>query len=73
MDDNWKRRFELIGVSEEQKQTKETMEFIYDFGEKSGRIENVTSENETERKAVPPPPSGDMGKLHPLLCGKMLK
>ena len=64
MDDNWKKLFELIGVSEEEKQTKETMEFIYEFVEKSGGIENVSREIEMERKASLPPPSRDMGKLH---------
>lgn len=50
MDDNWKKLFDLVGVTDEQKQTKETMEFIYDFVEKRGGIENVTREIERERK-----------------------
>ena len=73
MDGNWKKLFELVGVTEEQKQTKETMEFLYDFVEKRGGIENVTRELEMERKAAPPPPSRDMGKLHASLCSEMLK
>ena len=64
MDDNWKKLFELVGLTEEQKQTKETMEFLYDFVEKRGGIENVTREIQMEMKAAPPPPSRDMGKLH---------
>ena len=65
MDGNWKKLFELVGVTDAEKQTKETMEFIYDFVEKRGGIENVTREIEMERKAAPPPPpSRDQGKLH---------
>ena len=50
MDDNWKKLFDLVGVTDVQKQTKETMEFIYDFVEKRGGIENVTREIEMEKK-----------------------
>ena len=67
MDGNeWKElEFELIDVTEEQQQTKETMELIYDFEEERGGIVNVTREIEMERKtAQPPSPSRDMGKLH---------
>ena len=66
MDDNWKKLFDLVGVTDEQKQTKETMEFIYDFVEKRGGIENVTREIEMERKGGPPSlPSQEMGNnLH---------
>ena len=62
MDDNWKKLFELVGVTDEEKQTKETMEFIYDFVEKRGGIENVTREIEREKKGGPPLlPSRDAG------------
>ena len=44
MDDNWKKLFDLVGVTDEQKDTKETKE------EKRGGIENVTREIERERK-----------------------
>ncbi|XP_067022099.1 actin nucleation-promoting factor WASL-like isoform X1 [Acropora muricata] len=54
MDDNWKKLFDLVGVTDVQNQTKETMEFIYDFVEKRGGIENVTREIEMERKGGPP-------------------
>lgn len=62
MDDNWKKLFDLVGVTDVQKQTKETMEFIYDFVEKRGGIENVTREIEMEKKLpltemAPPAPS----------------
>ena len=64
MDGNWKKLFELIGETEEQKQTKETMEFLDDFVEKRGGIENVTREIKMERKDAPPRLPSDMGKLH---------
>ena len=66
MDDNWQKLFDLVGITDEEKQTKETMEFIYDFVEKRGGIENVTREIEMERKGRPPPlSSGEMGNnLH---------
>ena len=54
MDDNWKKLFHLVGVTEDQMQTKETMDFIYDFVEKRGGIENVTREIELERTGGPP-------------------
>ena len=62
MDDNWKKLFDLVGVTDEQKQTKETMEFIYDFVEKRGGIENVTREIEMEKINGPPTlPFRDLG------------
>ena len=78
MDDNWKKLFEQVGISDTEKQTEETMEFMYDFVEKRGGIENVTREIEEGRKAPPPPPppptSREQGKLHGLkLCRETLK
>ena len=77
MDDNWKKLFEQVGISDTEKQTEETMEFMYDFVEKRGGIENVTREIEEGRKAPPPPPpptSREQGKLHGLkLCSETLK
>ena len=62
MDDNWKKLFDLVGVTDVQNQTKETMEFIYDFVEKRGGIENVTREIELEKIRGPPSlPSRDLG------------
>ena len=55
MDDNWKKLLDLPGVTDEEKQSKETMEFVYDFVEKRGGIENVTREIEMEKKGGPPP------------------
>lgn len=54
MDNNWKKLFDLVGVTEDQMQKKETMDFIYDFVEKRGGIENVTREIELERTGGPP-------------------
>lgn len=66
MDDNWKKLLELVGVTDEQSQTKETMEFLYDFVEKRGGIENVTREIEKEQKGGPPSlPSRDLAPPAP--------
>ena len=62
MDENWKKLLSLIGVSEKQMEEKDTMEFIYDFVEKRGGIENVTREIENERGGPPQPPSRMGGK-----------
>ena len=72
MDDNWKKLFNLVGVSEKQMGEKATMEFIYDFVEQRGGIENVTREIEQEKGIggigglgglipPPPPPPARMG------------
>ena len=56
MDDKWKGLFSLIGVTNEQMQKKETMDFIYDFVEKRGGIDNVTREIEKEKAVTSPVP-----------------
>ena len=62
MDDNWRRLFQYVGVTEEQMHNQGTMEFIYDFVEKSGGIENFNREIiQIERSEPPPPPSRDTG------------
>ena len=53
IDDNWKKLFDLVGVTDEQKQSKETMEFIYDFVQKRGGIEKVVMKMEMERRGRP--------------------
>jgi len=53
MDGNWKKLLDLVGVTEDQMQKKETMDFIYDFVEKRGGIENVTREIELEKQGGP--------------------
>ena len=50
IDDNWKKLFHLVGVTDEEKQSKETMEFIYGFVQKRGGNEKVVMEIEMERK-----------------------
>lgn len=41
---------DLVGVTEDQRQNKRAMGFIYDFVDKRGGIENVTREIELEKK-----------------------
>ena len=53
MDSNWKKLLDMIGITEDQMQEKKTMDFIYDFVEKRGGIENVTREIELEREGGP--------------------
>ena len=53
MDDKWKELFSLVGVTAEQMQKKETMDFIYDFVEKRGGIDNVRREIEKEKATEP--------------------
>ena len=56
MDGNWKKLLDLIGITEDQMHEKKTMDFIYDFVEKRGGIENVTREIELEREGGPASP-----------------
>ena len=53
MDDKWKELFSLVGVTAEQMQRKEIMDFIYDFVEKRGGIDNVIREIEKEKATEP--------------------
>ena len=48
MDDEWKELFSLVGVTAEQMQKMETMDFSYDFYEKRGAIDNVRRQIEKE-------------------------
>lgn len=50
MDENWKKLFSIIGVTEGQMKEKKTRDFIYDFVQKRGGIEAVTKEIEQESK-----------------------
>ena len=63
IDDSWKKLFDSVGVTKKQQQTKETMEFIYNFVDKRGGIENVVREIAFEREVMCPPslPSTDLG------------
>ena len=56
MDHKWKGLFSLIGVTNEQMPKKETIDFIYDFVEKRGGIDNVTREIEKEKAVTSPIP-----------------
>ena len=49
MDDKWKELFSLVGFTAEEMQKKETMDFIYDFVEKRGGIDNVIREIKKEK------------------------
>lgn len=62
LDDRWKELFSQIGVTAEQMQQKETMDFIYDFVEKRGGIDNVRREIENEKATEPPPPAPSRGQ-----------
>ena len=53
MDDKWKELFSLVGVTAEQMQRKEIMDFIYDFFEKRGGIDNVRRQIEKEKATEP--------------------
>ena len=53
---SWKKLLDSVGVTEEKMQRKETRDFIYDFVEKRGSIENATQELELERKSGSVPP-----------------
>ena len=47
MDDdwnNWKKLFDLVGVSEDQMLTKGTLDFLYCFVQKRGGVNNVIRE-----------------------------
>ena len=47
--DKWKELFSLVGITAEEMQKKETMDFIYDFVEKRGGIDNVIREIKKEK------------------------
>ena len=49
MDYKWKELCSLVGITAEEMQKKETMDFIYDFVEKRGGIDNVIREIKKEK------------------------
>jgi len=51
---NWKRLFDLVGVTEDQMLTKGTLDFLYCFARKRGGVNNVIRELEGD----PPVPNG---------------
>ena len=56
MDENWKKLLNLVGVTDDQMQGRETRLFIYDLVKKRGGIETVMQEIELERKSGPVAP-----------------
>lgn len=64
LDEKWKDLFALVGVTDEQMQKKETRDFIYDFVERRGGIDNVRREIEIEKEkaSAPPPPAPSRGQ-----------
>lgn len=57
LDDDMKNLFYSVGISDNDQVDKETIDFIYDFVEKNGGIEQVKKEMMI-RPPPPPPPSG---------------
>ena len=49
MDDSWKMLIDLVGVTDNQWQTKESMDIFRDFVEMGGCIDKFTREIELER------------------------
>ena len=60
-----KQLFSLVGIDKEQDIDKDTVDFIYDFVEKSGGMEVLKK----EMKQRPPPPAPPSGGECPGLCG----
>ena len=66
MDDNWnnwKKLFDLVGVTEDQMLTKGTLDFLYCFVRKRGGVNNVIRELEGD----PLVPTGNHSSFHGLL------
>ena len=59
VDPDMKELFDMVGVKDDT--DKETIDFIYDFVNKSGGIEAVREEIKKERPLPPPPPSVSIG------------
>jgi hypothetical protein len=57
LDEDMKNLFNSVGISDNDQVDKETLDFIYDFVEKNGGIEQVKKEMKS-RPPPPPPPSG---------------
>lgn len=57
LDEDMKNLFYSVGISDNDVVDKETIDFIYDFVEKNGGIEQVKKEMMI-RPPPPPPPSG---------------
>ena len=59
LDEDMKNLFISVGISNNDQVDKETIDFIYDFVEKNGGIEQVKKEM-LSRPPPPPPPSGTL-------------
>lgn len=57
LDEDMKNLFYSVGISDNDEVDKETIDFIYDFVEKNGGIEQVKKEMMI-KPPPPPPPSG---------------
>ena len=55
LDPDMKELFHMVGIEDEKAVDKETLDFIYDFVDKSGGIEAVRKE---VRRPPPPTPPG---------------
>ena len=58
MDPQWKKLLDTVGVSDEQLKDQNTANFIYDFVEKHGGIQEANRQLEIAKGAAPPPPPG---------------
>lgn len=61
LDEDMKYLFKSVGISDNDQVDKETLDFIYDFVEKNGGIEQV--KKEMNRPPPPPPPSGKAAQV----------
>lgn len=55
---DWQKLFDSVGVTKDQLQDRETAQFIYDYVEKHGGIQEATRQLDQQRTAPPPPPAG---------------
>lgn len=58
LDPDMRKLFDSLGINETSEVDKETVDFIYDFVEQHGGIEQV--KREMESRPPPPPPSGKL-------------
>ena len=62
LDEDMKSLFNKVGITADQQVDKETLDFIYDFVDKHGGIEQVKKEMQR-----PPPPAAPVGEC-PIIC-----
>ncbi|KAL8594072.1 hypothetical protein ACOMHN_016451 [Nucella lapillus] len=67
LDPDMKQLFSLVGIDKEEEIDKDTVDFIYDFVEKSGGMDVLRKEMLQQQRPPPPaPPSGEIdGHLSP--------